>query len=655
MAITTATFTINESNVGVWTGGNVINQLESAFDWMDLHGPSDSGLIVGVSSYITGGGIVTSNTIYHDVRPISTTGIGTGASFYIRRSYNEWPDESSGGTYLYYQGQISYVHVNRPGYGYTGGEIVTISAEDIGGSANGATDLQLKVIVDSQVSNSVSYAVTFTGLYDASGTDRDGVVSGQSTTITIREGDTLTLTNNQASSYEISIIWNGNNTTGAGRTNRVFNVSGQSNSNSAGGITSWTPLPGQSGVYYVRVQASSNYSAQTPRIIVEPASSSDISPVSYGSTNSFYLKRVDGNNPYGILKHVINPNKKYGTTYRGFGFYGDNTGVASLHYWSGSGFFPANHWKQSTLNSGGHGQSRRWTGSPHLDTGNSTILSADLVLHNMASGVGKAIQEYPLSTGNRTNYQLDLNVFRSSIDPKFAVFSFKSPTLSSTILSNNTFSTFIIHDFETNLWDLNDVFLGGITQLVPLGGGSNSSSYIEFRTILQGLSRYYTSSQADWFSRRMAEFGFSTTFDNFISTTDGNSLGAITASRSYIYSQTHGNLANLSDVRSYYRPSSLGFRNSGGTGATSGNDRVSTNANFNAVIKGIPLNSNLMPVPYYIPDDFVLIDFEYASPSANIQQGDTITISGSEVYTVITGSYNQDTRTRGILFCARTV
>ena len=39
----------------------------------------------------------------------------------------------------------------------------------------------------------------------------------------------------------------------------------------------------------------------------------------------------------------------------------------------------------------------------------------------------------------------------------------------------------------------------------------------------------------------------------------------------------------------------------------------------------------------------------------NIQQYDTVTISGSEVYTVIDGAYNQTTRTRGILLCARTV
>ena len=67
------------------------------------------------------------------------------------------------------------------------------------------------------------------------------------------------------------------------------------------------------------------------------------------------------------------------------------------------------------------------------------------------------------------------------------------------------------------------------------------------------------------------------------------------------------------------------------------------------------MNGNLIPVPYYIPDDFVLINFFYNAANANIQQGDTITISPSEVYKVICGSYNQTTVTRGILFCARVV
>jgi hypothetical protein len=105
----------------------------------------------------------------------------------------------------------------------------------------------------------------------------------------------------------------------------------------------------------------------------------------------------------------------------------------------------------------------------------------------------------------------------------------------------------------------------------------------------------------------------------------------------------------------YSRFSDMPLHWSGGSSDTSGNDRVSPEANFNAVIKGVPLNGNLLPMPYYIPDDFVLIQFYYNAASANIQQGDTITISPSEVYKVIDGSYSQTTVTRGVLFCARVV
>ena len=78
-------------------------------------------------------------------------------------------------------------------------------------------------------------------------------------------------------------------------------------------------------------------------------------------------------------------------------------------------------------------------------------------------------------------------------------------------------------------------------------------------------------------------------------------------------------------------------------------------ADFNAVIKGIPLNAMMVPSPYNMPDDFAIIDFVYNAPSINIQQGDTITISETEVWVVIQGCYNQTTTTRGLLFVARKV
>ena len=56
-------------------------------------------------------------------------------------------------------------------------------------------------------------------------------------------------------------------------------------------------------------------------------------------------------------------------------------------------------------------------------------------------------------------------------------------------------------------------------------------------------------------------------------------------------------------------------------------------------MKGLPL-SQAAPIPYYSLDDMVILDFSITTP-ANIQPGDGIIVSASEVYTVITGAYGQ--------------
>jgi hypothetical protein len=80
--------------------------------------------------------------------------------------------------------------------------------------------------------------------------------------------------------------------------------------------------------------------------------------------------------------------------------------------------------------------------------------------------------------------------------------------------------------------------------------------------------------------------------------------------------------------------------------------------NYNAIWNGIPICTKWIPCPYYLPDDFAYISFEYNVPDQDIQQWDTITVSGSEVYTIISASYRNDTSTGhtiGLAFCGRTV
>ena len=210
--------------------------------------------------------------------------------------------------------------------------------------------------------------------------------------------------------------------------------------------------------------------------------------------------------------------------------------------------------------------------------------------------------------------------------------------------------TWFVHDYNNSgVFNYDDLFLGGVTVIYP--STSDTSVSIKFRSFLGGQHNYYHNTG---FSKRSAEFGYLPVLTN--------SSYATGRGTDYIdtdYGSTSLNTEyGVSSAVNIYTRSNLDhtYRSVGGD---YNNDYAKTvlpnSTNFNAVIKGIPLNAMMIPSPYYIPDDFVLIDFDYASPSTNIQQGDTITISADEVYTVITGCYNQSGRTRGLLFCARKV
>ena len=637
MAITTTTIGINTDNAGTWTSTEVIDQFEQAFSWLEWHGDSQSGLCVGLSTYSGGGTVGLVDDDYQNVHAVETTGIGTGASFWVDRN----------------DGVVRTIYVNNPGYGYTGGEVLTLSSEDIGGSVNGATDLTLTTVVNGTIANGIGYTVTFNFEYNANGTDRNGAVSGQAATITIKEGDTLKLVNEQSSSsYQINIIWNGTSNTAAGDTNRVFNVNGQQNSNTASGETTWTPLPGQAGTYFVR-DDSTFYSYS--KIVVQPADSGDITLTSVGSTTTFHDKGPSGANDFGVFRHTIQSGKKFGTTFRSIHMVHND--VTNLWITQGSGYFPFSL-SFSRFYGGGHATDHRFSGAQFLDLGYYSIFDFDSRQQDSdfyQNSQNYAGSNYYLKTGGNTQYQLDLNIYRSSLDPNFAVLSFRSPTLPSTHISGNTFGTFIFHNFTTDIWDLDNLFLGGLTQISGNGNGGTTFPYLKMTSYLSG-SKYPSFTESTYSqAKRTAEWGYvpQNTDDS-----DGSFVRTTSVALQYYYSLAYPQSTLLAGSRIYYRNSDNAIRTKGGSNnERTGNDSISSDADFNAVIKGIPLNGNFIPSPYYLPDDFVMIDFDFGTPNSNIQQGDTVTISGSEVYTVIQGSYNNTnaSRTRGILFCARTV
>ena len=90
---------------------------------------------------------------------------------------------------------------------------------------------------------------------------------------------------------------------------------------------------------------------------------------------------------------------------------------------------------------------------------------------------------------------------------------------------------------------------------------------------------------------------------------------------------------------------------------------VPSTANYYKPIKGIPINNSWAPIPYFLPDDYVAIPFIVTPGATTFHQGDSITISNSEIYEIIEVDYvvNQETydgvtsnTCKGIAFCART-
>jgi len=507
MAITTTTISLASG----YGRTDVIQQLEQGFAYLQWHEATSSGIVTGITTYSGGGDIGSATTSYYDCRPYTSSGIGTGASFYI--------DRASDGTIP------GYVLVNRPGVGYTDGEVVTIPASEIGGSGNGASNLSITV-----------------------------------------------------------------------------------------GIATTSGSPGTA--------------------------------VGFGSTGAFFKKDISDSAtyPWAVARIGIDTSKEYGVTYRGFQMLSDTNMV----YKVGSSFYPqeGNSYTTTADRMGGYGN--RFAGNQLLDLGHVPVTST---ARYDATSSGTNDDYINCTTGGEAvassnSYQLDLNIFRSAIDTDFAVMSYRHPDKSANYITDKQYHTYILHKFTNSIWDLDYVYLGGRTDILV---GATSEPELTFRT--WGVGDTYLGANGYYANRRVAEFGYYPVY---------SSTDAAVPYKDSVYKAVPADEAgSAEEIGIYYRNNSnaANLMNRGRGGATVNSelaDTVSTSANYGAVIKGIPLNTKLVPCPYYIPDDFALVQFDYSSPDALIQMWDTITVSGSEVYTVITASYNQTNRTRGVAFCART-
>ena len=355
----------------------------------------------------------------------------------------------------------------------------------------------------------------------------------------------------------------------------------------------------------------------------------------YGSTSTFYDKDVTHGSsaPWGILRTEVDNTKVYGDSYWGFQASGTN-----LYITSGTSFMPYKSATSSYLNmESRHGDSFR--GQIYRELVNDTSGNYNQYL---TSSVNTNMEQATLQFASSNSFTLEMNVYKSGLDSNFAIFSFKHPDKSSTSIDDNTYSTFFIHKYTSSLFNLDELYQGTMTYLAP-SYRSMSQAYFDLYTTLGGAQSNIGNYQA---RSCLGGYQTGTSYSNTDINVMDRNVGSAFPREVYSYTRRHLYRNNENNVNNWKGYEYLGD--------DTRNFLQPDTINYNAVIKGIPLSSNLVPCPFYLPDDFVLINFDHASPSQNIQQNDTVTISGSEVYTVIDGAYNQTTRTRGILLAART-
>lgn len=350
----------------------------------------------------------------------------------------------------------------------------------------------------------------------------------------------------------------------------------------------------------------------------------------YGSISSWFDSDLttDANNRWAILKCVNDAAKTYGTTYYGFNITSDN----NMYITSGSSYNPA-----SDVYMGYGGIDVPSDNSDLLDNSGTPITSSVYKYYNRI---------YYASTVSPTQYPLTIRYWRANSpqDTNFCVISFVQSINGNT----RTMGSFILHrgtNHGAGIWDLNHVYQGGFTSITGLSGGQVNSNTDGICIINHvGYGTQNVTGEAP------PSAAYSVARESLYGYMRGNGSGIL--SDEYDTNIRTNNSYTLPAL--YYRNSSVDSITQ--DGITIG---VSSSADYYKVLKGIPISNQMVPCPYYMPDDYVLIQFDTTPGLAEFYSGDTVTITaGSEVYTVIDAGYLQNqsssTRTRGVMFCART-
>ena len=373
---------------------------------------------------------------------------------------------------------------------------------------------------------------------------------------------------------------------------------------------------------------------------------------SLGAGANMFQKHPNGD--YGVLRLENDASKKFGKTYWGFAL---NSNNYQLKIYSGSGWSYLNRLgKHFTFNSSYEGYFGCFNGTRGLDFSDAYMERDDNQYHTF--------HQYATSAGP-TNYALKIRYHKAQApqDTNFSTISFIQ-TINGV---DRTYFTFSLHkgsSFGGNVWDYDECFLGTYTQYLTYwqqqSFGTTHSNWVEMRYITPGSDYSNSGPNAEPVTTnsmaREGSYGYLR-----------NTTGQYIADTRYKSNIDTFNSTSEREVYMYYRNNTYDVVDfSGSTGYDSftvkADMKVPVGIQYYKPMKGLPVCGHLVPCPYYLPDDFVMIHAEISPGATEFLPGDTVTIDAGEVYTVITAdnTTNQtgldgvaNNTVNGMLFCAR--
>ena len=253
-----------------------------------------------------------------------------------------------------------------------------------------------------------------------------------------------------------------------------------------------------------------------------------------------------------------------------------------------------------------------------------------------------------------TAYPLAIRVYRAQApqDSDFAIIQF-TQTINGVIQPYGTFTIAKGSQHGAGIYDLDYVFQDAVMEV------GTSTRSVQFK---YGNTQYNYYSGVDEpadsnTKTRAATYGYMRDEDVT------NNVGYQLTSFACNIDTDNGNNQTGASMKTYYRNSTYdSYTYTDGTYGSTTN-AMSSSADYYKPIKGIPISNAVLPIPYYLPDDFVMLQVATTPGLVAFRTGDTVTVSGSEVYEIIMASYEsqqngldnvQNNSTIGMLFMART-